>query len=470
MSRLAEVTKTALEHQPATDAIHDITDEACKTLERLDPDARLRRTGQFNHSFLPDVVVDWPRAQDRPVRPVYLRFDLGSELVDDVELLGGDGPMFLALSDSGESRPSSRELLRRELSDHRNTLVARPDALEAISETSSRDLLTRLVRSAVVQGGRGLLEQDDAHLVLDSAERAYEGAQSLQTSSLLQPLAVFNEAFVSNVASDAIKTIHMLWWASGGAPEEFPDSLASLFDVDDQEIARFLNYLFEQEPIEDASFWQRLGQRLSAATLLRLVSSGPTVNLQRLIEQNVARLRFKGVAADSMESRMPPLAQDFWWYVTRGTLVLAGTEFELTFVDDGRHFNSRSGGLPLGLDEVRRRVEPLRVESVEVDDERRVKDIRSKDHGDVTTHTSSIDDLLEGERGSVTEVTVRLPDGPRLRCNYERNSALIDDGDTSLAMMARFSSRLLLHLDADLQSQLTEYVRPRQDVTDARFQ
>ena len=458
-----------MESQPPDSAIHDITEEACKTLERIDPRARLRRTGQFNHSFLPDVVADWPGSSERPVRPVYLRFDLSPALVDDIQLLAGDGPLFLALTDSNGSAANLSDSLRTELAEQRRTLAARPDALEAIADTPARNLISRLVSTAFVQGGRGLLEREDAERVLSSADNAYESAQRLNRSELIQPLAVLNDTFAGSVATDAVKTLHMLWWASGGSPEQFPDSSGLLFDVGNDDIVRFLNYLFEQDAIDDASFWQRLGQRISAPILLQLGSAGPTANLQRLIEQNLVRLRFKAAAAEVLEQRMSPLGAEFWWYVARDALVLAGSEFELTFVTDGRHFNSRSGGLPLSPDEVKRRVENLQVESVEIDDERRVIGIRAKDSSDGSIGVPSVDDLLRGEQGSVTEVTVRLPDGPRLRCNYDRSSAFIDDGEVSLASMARFSSRLLLHLDRSIWTELRDYVQPRPDVAEDRL-
>ena len=354
MSRLAEIARSALDSKPPREAIDDITDEACRTIERVDPDARPRRTGQFNHTFLPDVVVSWPDSARRPSRSVFLRFDLGQELSDDLELLGRDGPMFLALSDSGstedQSRRGSREQLTVGLSDQVNALAARPDALDAIAKGPHTDLMTQFVRSSIVGGGRGLLEQNDARTVLDAASEAYAGAQELSAATLHAPLTVLGRSFVGRVTSEAFKTLQMLWWASGGSPEAFPGTSESIFDVSDDEIAHFLDYLFGRPEIEDAAFWQRLGQRISPTNLLSLVSAGPSPNLQRLVENSLARLRFKGVMADTMAPRMPPVAQDFWWSIARSTLVLSGSDFELAFVDDGRHFGSRSGGLPLTVD------------------------------------------------------------------------------------------------------------------------
>jgi len=269
------------------------------------------------------------------------------------------------------------------------------------------------------------------------------------------------QSFVSEVSEDTAKTLHMLWWSAGGDPQEFPGGLDLSLDISESDIRQFLVYLFSQPPIGDPTLWQRLGTRVAAKTLLELHTLESSSNLSEFVVQNLNRLQFRCVAADRLEDRLPldgPLA----WELSQGHLVLRGRDFELAFALDGRHFNHRSGGSPLSPAEAVRRATGFSVDSIELDEERRLIGIRAKGVTDQGT-TASLEELLQGETGSVTELTVRLQDGAPLRCVYERNAGFIDTDRNlpTLSLLAQGAVRLLLHLEPNDLANLLEYLRPR---------
>lgn len=96
MSALTDAVRTALSQTNMAEATADIKQLLCDEFARADPSAQIHRTEYFNHTYLPDVVLDWP-AGDR--REVFVRFVTSPErLIADSNRLGAAGPILFDLA------------------------------------------------------------------------------------------------------------------------------------------------------------------------------------------------------------------------------------------------------------------------------------------------------------------------------------------------------------------------------------
>ena len=95
MTLTAEIT-TALDIRNPRASEEELHRVVTNGIRDLDPQAELRRTGYFNHSWAPDFVMTWNGTGRQ--RFLFLRFDVAHEAFDrELDALANTSPVFLGL-------------------------------------------------------------------------------------------------------------------------------------------------------------------------------------------------------------------------------------------------------------------------------------------------------------------------------------------------------------------------------------
>ena len=156
MSALTAAVKQALGSSNLVTAAADVKQLVCDELARVDPDADIRRTDYFNHTYIPDVVVRW--GSDAP-REVYLRFMAPDTVNEDVHRIGGSGPVILdlsnAISNEADQRAETVAATKAAVEHHPTVLVTDTEATEHIRPASAANFVEHLVVSNLLRSGRG---------------------------------------------------------------------------------------------------------------------------------------------------------------------------------------------------------------------------------------------------------------------------------------------------------------------------
>src|SRR5437588_641625 len=104
----AEALDRALRIANAEDSISEVKAVVAGSLSKADPSAKLIRTSYFNHTFVPDIVIEWPSRGVGQNREVFLRSTVDPRRIEiDVEAHAAQHPMFVHLS-AFERTPSER--------------------------------------------------------------------------------------------------------------------------------------------------------------------------------------------------------------------------------------------------------------------------------------------------------------------------------------------------------------------------
>jgi len=78
MSTFSEEISAALDTTDAQEAGHRVHQVVAKEMRSLDPTATTEVTDYFNHSYVPDLVVQWGVGRKAVERPIFLRHSLRS--------------------------------------------------------------------------------------------------------------------------------------------------------------------------------------------------------------------------------------------------------------------------------------------------------------------------------------------------------------------------------------------------------
>src|SRR5258708_1837608 len=83
----------------ADDIVTGVKQAVAQEVTSLSPDATIVLTNYFNHSYMPDLVLEWNDAGRRAERPIFLRNDLRPEVTEvEVLSLARRAPVVLSLT------------------------------------------------------------------------------------------------------------------------------------------------------------------------------------------------------------------------------------------------------------------------------------------------------------------------------------------------------------------------------------
>lgn len=326
------------------DSIHRIV---INGLKELDPKAKPRQTGYFNHSWAPDMVVEWDAEPSD--RELFLRFDVANEdFAREVTLIGSDAPIFLGLDPEplvAQDMPRNREVAAEISSAARgtNTLVTDATAVEVLANevTARRD--AHAATRAIVRGGQGIVDDDVATEIVNAYERAMgeieNGRRTAEVRSALDNIE--NYLTVRN-ALVFERELRSRWIGAGGVPEEFPGlETWNLAARTPQEVADLVEALFEQdEDVPDAQ-WREVVSSVTANSLGLAYKGRKAVRGGRV--DDLVRVGSEIWHAEWLYAPELPstslLEANEWMLGSRYGLGLALSTCEVFFSDDGRRFS-----------------------------------------------------------------------------------------------------------------------------------
>lgn len=420
MSELESTVRASLELRPdvAQDRIVKAVEEQ---IVKADPSVRIDRTGYFNHTYIPDLIVTWLEPTGRQVRPYYLRLQLNErQTSEDVDRLGRDSPGIVGLL------PGEVELDEGgagALEENPTTLVAEGSALEDLASVSTDDGFAAMITPAVVRAGRGYLTDEGAADLSHAGAEGFDAAASGDVETTRSAITTLRRHLSDVQAVELERTLGVVWLGSGAPRDDFPTAT----DLDSAPrpgtLRSTLAVLFARDEISQEGFWERIAEWIGEDDLLSFVNLPASANLQQLMRHASSRLRFVSVAATSSPAAPKPS-----WAVSEGGLLLNNGDESLHFVTDGRaHSNWPEEHDPPLWEDLKPRVAGYEVERAKFDTGAvsvRVDAKRGSSASEQEAVRASIQDM--SGLGRVREVVIRTEERRSVRCRMAAQVATVD--------------------------------------------
>lgn len=428
-------------------------------LQQINPQIRTRRTGYYNHTHMPDLVMRWPH-EDLSDRYVYLRSTTDTdELLFDIRRLARqDRPIVLAL---GALRPSFDARALDSLAiDHRTLVLDLAAFAELTSGESADAALRHLIANTVIEGGQGLLDVRSVSRLARAMTTGVQAARRGEREGTEDALAFASETLSPSIARRLTAFLGTLWRASGApvaALERVPRYPQQLDELS-------LDYLLEGQEIPDGNFWSRIANEITLTDLLRHGRITATDNLQHLMRAALStwNARVCGVAPSSVAARRD--AAPLHWTKGEGALSFDAPGFVLTLAQKVDHLTSSAARaayeLP-ALDEVGNRLPLLGLS---------LKAITLVNGGGKVAYEGEVG-ALHGDRlrhlseslgpGTLVKNLEALPpSGVPVRYNFSTQTASVKPprGSVPLLELVNTSIRLFTDLSREEEERLVEVI------------
>lgn len=461
----AERIRDAVEIADPREVVRRIKDAVSAEFSHLDRRIKIVRTDYFNHTWVPDLVLQWPHEGASAERAVFLRLSLGPDATaDDVEQVAGSRPIFFEIakppSQEGEEQSSEGNLAA--VAKRAETLVTDAEALGVLAESRTSAPIVSLMTSALLQGGRGLIEEAEARTVSTTVVDGFEGARHIDAVRAGAATSIADEYLSSPHAHRVAGFLQAVWVGSGGRSTDFPGHLDLAGGLSDDG----LQFLLQFDEIADPRFWASLGAATTIDQLSRLRLTGYSANLQHLLEASIENLSAKICRVLEDQPRLDELPE-FHWIVERGLLALRGidmTAYVATVSDEmtvERKTPEEGIPLPTLLDRANRHA--LKVNDLELVRGDKTLAYKSESAADVI-HDPELDQFSSalGEDAKVRSATTRMAGDRDLVIDFPSVTAR---GRTAarfpLNDLVRRSLMLLRDLSEDDLSSLNEAVPAR---------
>ncbi len=378
-------------------------------LGHMDRGAEIKDTSYFNHSFVPDFILTWPREPGR-VRYVFLRLDSSNAFLSgNLRFLSDTRPVLLGLTGLEENGDDSDEQFLS-ATEETPVLLTEPGAVEEFADARPSTDFGQVLPAAVLKGGRGLVTERTATELTAAAAGFFAGARAHEPISVERAVPDISEHLDRTQAARLLNFGRIVWEATGGDPSEFPVP-TDLSGVDDTG----LRFLLEEAPSDDVAFWRSVGRLVS---LERLLSLGirDALNLAPFVRANADRLNARALVVKMSQRRLDDAGPS--WAIDAGALALQGSDFTAYMApkrDDLTVRSDSSRGLDFGT--FRRRASQEQVETVTiVAGDRKTVRIESQDIFDPATDIvlASIGDLP----GTLIEAVGLIVAGKHLECDF----------------------------------------------------
>ena len=279
MSTFSERIAAALDTTDARDAGHRVHQVVAEEMASLDPTATTQVTGYFNHSYVPDLVMQWGKGKQSVERPVFLRHSLRSSRASgDLESFDRSDLTAFYLSLAQEEPEAETQRVRARASEHRDSrvLVTTVPALDDLGPVRQEpDPVLGLVRSSIVRSARGAIVESDVENLLLPRDRQI-GPQELQA---------FSETVASIFTEDAVLRINRVFGIveQALAPEPSVESLLLSGRLTDTEIRELVPYLLSLEGVtRDRDFWVAVARLIDLTEIERMWSQFSGLDLTPL--------------------------------------------------------------------------------------------------------------------------------------------------------------------------------------------
>lgn len=365
---LGEVRRLSVEDPRG--AVADIPKLVARWLGELDRQASIFPTGVLNHSYLPDIVMQWPSRLSAGERPVFLRFTPDPvALARDVDDLKAQEGLFLDLAPEDEWWDESDTDWRSMLSDttrESRSLVISDVGIDRLVGLKSDLPVVELLTSGLARDGVGWLEGEEAATLGEDFATGYLAAAEHERAAMGRAVGQMEHWLSSTGADELVSFLHALWVGSGGSAREFPsDKTPWEGSLSDQA----LTFLIGLDHIEDEDFWRRIGRTVDLAQIQRLNVEGRNLNVDALIRLNSDRLRCAACVVASQEPRLWEVQEHPEWRRSAGHVSLVAPNFTAFFTarkEEADALVRDERGMSFGMLEARAEAHELEVSEVQV--------------------------------------------------------------------------------------------------------
>lgn len=453
----------ALRSEDADEAVRRVKSIVAEELSSLDRRVSLAQTAYFNHSWVPDLVVNWPHLGPDTERYVYLRYGLSRRhVVDDVFRLSRSSPIIVELDsdEAGRPPPVENDLSVASVEEETasaETLLTDTAGLQIVGQSPGEAPVVSLLASALLRGGRGVVDRGSATSATNDVRDGFDGAQALDVASTARAVETAKK-FLRGVESERLTSfLQAMWLGSGGMSTDFPGAAHRL-----NLGTEGLQFLMDHDEIDDAGFWAAVGRSVSLPEVATLRVEGFSENLQHLVRASLQNLAAKICKVLDDQPRLDDDLPDYYWAIERGLLALRSTDATAYFASKAEEMQVGSDtvgqGVPLSKLLERAERHELEVSDLELTRGDKALVYRSDSASDVI-HDPELDQISEtfGTNSQVTKATTRMPGEVDLLVDFRDASTR---GRTSaqfpVASLARRTLMLLRDLDDDSLAKLNE--------------
>ena len=460
MTDLVGSLRAAQDGFSADEYIRRVKTSVIDEMRRIDPSVRIEDTSYFNHSAIPDLIINW--SKDADARSVYLRGSYAAIVAGrDTEFIRTGRPIILALEPNLEGgEPGDPAVTPQGISDTiavESTLITDSEAMGTLGDppSLSETPLGPLVRANYLQGGKGLIDPNRARLLLQTGAGDDEARVALETA--------VRESFLPDAALRLQRTAQVIDVALGQGENANADAATTAIiggQLTAVELRAILPWLMRQDGLtEDRGFWSRFGGLFDLAMLEQVASELVDVDLSRLLRANAgtwtARRSYLGLTVDQDEATsdgdetVPALGET--WHFRGGVLGVDFFNQRISIATSGRTLPGReSTGSPLWSD-LSSAISSYKVVAATLRGVTRSISVTAEESGDVK---ADVDDVVESVEDSfrVEKLTVRMADQPSgepadIEVNFSRGIATATPTAT-LRALVRVTGQLVSFREA----------------------
>lgn len=413
----AQEIVNALGVRSPQDSINAIKNAVIKELETLDRSVNIRDTSYFNHTYAPDLILNWDAATERPV---YLRFtDNLLELREGISRLDFENAFVFGLTRPQEDAEGFPQL-EQSAQDH-HALITDADGIETLIKQRSKDAGVNLLGQALTRGGRGLLAQPQAEAVAKTVSEGFSAALETQSAPTRLAVDAIAQYLDDPQAARMTRVLQAVWEGSDGRLDQFPGPADLSRSLNDDS----LQYILDVVSASDRNFWRRIGRFLTTSQLSRMsLNASNEESFQNLISANMDVIPCRAAAvASGSETLFSMEREPFHWSIRNKTLALEGPDFT-AFVADRKELVE--GKVPAGdvasidgldVETLSRRVAEYELTEVTLRDGGATVQFTSSEG---VGHDERLAKLAQGlsSNSSVEKAVVPLPEG-QLALNFK---------------------------------------------------
>ncbi|WOQ17585.1 hypothetical protein [Raineyella sp. W15-4] len=309
MKTLEQRVEDALLDRDPRESEFRVKETVADALSTFDPSATVKVTSYFNHTFAPDIVLSWGKAE----RPVFLRFtDNLPELGEDIELLDRKDPLMFGLSTPPIEGVQENRLDERTRA--ADILLTTPAAVDELSARVTPAATDRMLRNSLAHGGRGaLVGKAEANRLADSFDTGFTAASRGQVEATRLALTAIGDHFAGGQARRLNRVVQAVWEGGGSGIDQYPGDPDLAAEVSNLSLIYLLQYMDTANP----AFWRGVGRALTLDQLVALAHADAAGlnNFQHLVNANLDVLRARAclVLDMSMYDNEEPL--DLSWAV-----------------------------------------------------------------------------------------------------------------------------------------------------------
>jgi len=463
VTELTQTIQSALAQSDWDVAVEGVRNAVIGGVRRLDPTVSVRYTEYFNHSYAPDLVLEWPDDEDDCARSrhVYFRFEVTHDaFAEDIRHLRDGAPLFLGLRPQDEEGPFRYRL--QDADPAERCLVTLTEALDALDEHAPETSDHTLATSALVQGGKGLVDRQSGAEVGDALTAGLPALFSgTEPDKVERALGAVEQFLPDDYRERLERQFWFFWLGSGGRPSDLRRRGFGLGSFDDDELRNLLRYVLGAPPITDEDYWRQLGMHLSAHRLGDLLGSAPGGNnLNALVRANLAGWTARGAGARQRPA--VPLVHELSWQIDQGMLSLDVGDLAISFTDDRRHFNnwSHDGRRPR-WSELRPKLSDHNVTQVEVLTPENEVQIRRREGHRLRADSADVERFTGSgtTHDSVRAVTVGVP-GTSSDAHIDFARRVVDTGEDNVPLrtLALLATRYLSGISEDRLREVEEFL------------